>query len=231
MLVRTAPSLRPLGRGRRTMLACAIGLLGLALAGCGGSDSLTGTSTSMGTDDQVFTDTIATDTTFTDTTGTMDTTSTDETWTDTVSTDASTSPPTTYAEAMDRIGSARSVTLDSDHFAGNDTDVYCLIVDAPGITACETFEDRHPAPPGQCTYPDAPKDVGRIVMEGSEVTPVCNSDTIRDGGVAQRIPSGATVASPDGSRRCLALPEGIACIDTSTRQGFFMGNSGYTVFP
>ncbi len=217
-------------RHRRTVLACVIGFMGLTLVGCGGSDSLTGTSTGTGTDEMVVTDTIGTDATPTDTTDTDPTGTGDEVWTSTVSTDttALAGPPGTFTDAASRIEAAETVTLDDANFVGNDADIFCMVADTPDLTACETFESRHPAPAGMCTHPNMPKDVGRIEMDGSGVTPVCNSDTIRMPG-EQRIASGTAVRSPDGSRRCIALPEGVVCIDMRARRGFFLGNVEYAI--
>lgn len=210
-------------RARRTVTACvAVGALGLALVGCGGSDSLTGTSPGTTTDDAIVTATIGTDTT--------GTTSTDEVRTATTATDdipGIDTPPRTYADTMDRIASAEEVSLDEPRFVANDSDVFCVIADAPGLTACETFESRHPAPPGACAHPGMPADVGRLEMEGSQVTPTCNSDTIRMPG-ARRVASGTVVRSADGSRQCIVVPEGVACVDVSLRRGFLLGNAEYT---
>lgn len=86
---------------RRRLILPVLASVGLIAAGCGGSESLTGTSGDTTGTDTTLTDTTGTDTTFTDTTGTdttfTDTTGTDTTFTDTTETDT-TETDTTFTD-------------------------------------------------------------------------------------------------------------------------------------
>lgn len=201
-------------RVRRSLAVGAVMALIALLAGCGATDSLpTSTGTGVGTD--VITADV--DTTFTDTTGT--------TFTDTTPTVPV--PPTTYADAVGLVDDGTG--MDGTDTFSDGADIYCMVGDAPDVTACETSGTRFPPPAGECTFPDGPKDVGRVQF-GDDGRPeaICNSDTIRSGTPAPRADTGDVVSSPSGDRECVMTGGGgVACIDRTTETAFFIDGDGY----
>lgn len=197
----------PSHRSRRVTALGAALVLAIAGAGCGGSDSLS----------------TGTDTTFTDTTFT-DTTSTDTTPVSTF--------PRTYEEAMDRLDRGEPSGIRGTVFQVPTTQIYCSIGDAPDIAGCELGDHRLPPPPGECDFPDGPKDVGRFEFtEDGEARAICNSDTIRTGDDAPTADSNATFSSPRGTRACVVLEEpGVTCVDLDSHSGFTVTEDRYTVF-
>ncbi len=104
--------------------------------------------------------------------------------------------------------------------------IYCLL-DSDFVIGCELPQGAAIPTSGVCG--DGPsQNVGRIEVDRGGPDPVCNTDTIREGG-APKLAVGSVAAAATGLQ-CLAEDIGVTCVDTDDEQGFFIGTGQYTVF-
>jgi len=137
--------------------------------------------------------------------------------------------PHSYAEARARIEAASPAASVTDHFTSPSGNIVCNLGGAPlAMAACEVGKGRVDPPLASICPPDGPKDIGRIELDESGAFPVCNSDTIREGG-EPRLAYGSRTASLDPVA-CLSEEFGVTCVDASTRHGFFIARGTFVTF-
>ena len=79
-----------------------------------------------------------------------------------------------------------------------------------------------------CTGSDA-DDVGRLELVAGEVTPVCNTDSIRDP-EARKLAYGRIARVPGVEVTCLSEESGVTCVDPDRERGFFIARGSFTTF-
>jgi hypothetical protein len=134
--------------------------------------------------------------------------------------------PTTYREALERIGDSRPIAQPVPRFATEDDVIYCLLDDAVIGPSCELsrgfIEDAAVCGGG------AAEGVGRIETYDGRARPVCPTDTIREPGAEVILGDG--VVSNGGGARCLVDSVGVTCVDINAHTGFFLAPGEYHVF-
>jgi hypothetical protein len=137
--------------------------------------------------------------------------------------------PHSYAEARSRIESAPPAASVTDRFVSPSGNIVCNLGGDPmAMAACEVRSGRANPPLPSICPPGGPKDVGRIELERTGAFPVCNSDTIREGG-EPRLAYGSRTASLDPVA-CLSEEAGVTCVDSGSRHGFFLARSTFVTF-
>ncbi|GAB2746485.1 hypothetical protein UB45_02335 [Terrabacter sp. 28] len=137
--------------------------------------------------------------------------------------------PHSYAEARARIVAAPSAASVTDRFVTPSGNIVCNLGGAPmPVAACEVRSGRVTPPLPSICPPDGPKDIGRLELERTGAFPVCNSDTIREGG-EPKLPYGSRTASLDPVA-CLSEEAGVTCVDSGSRHGFFVARSTFVTF-
>ena len=137
--------------------------------------------------------------------------------------------PHSYAEARARIEAAPSAASVTDRFVTPSGNIVCNVGGAPmPVAACEVSSGRVAPPLPSICPPDGPKDIGRLELERTGAFPVCNSDTIREGG-EPKLPYGSRTAALDPVA-CLSEEAGVTCVDSGSRHGFFLARSTFVTF-
>jgi hypothetical protein len=137
--------------------------------------------------------------------------------------------PHSYAEAKARIDGAAPATGVTDRFRSPTGNIVCAAGGSPRpVASCEVEEGRIDPPLPSICPPDGPKDIGRIEIGESGAVPVCNSDTIREGGEPE-LPYGSRTAAT-GAVSCLSEEFGVTCVDSSTQHGFFLARGTFVTF-
>jgi len=132
---------------------------------------------------------------------------------------------TSYAQAQERFDGVKSKRYNS--FTSPSRNIYCIF-DSSGA-ACEVRDGRiKPPVDGICTA-DGPSDIGRLELVAEGVTPVCNSDAIRDAD-APKLPYGRMAEVPGSEIRCLSEESGVSCIDPRTQHGFWIAKGSFATF-
>jgi len=105
--------------------------------------------------------------------------------------------------------------------------IYCQL--GPDFAACEVEEGRvEPPVDGICPDSDA-DDVGRLEIVAGAVTPVCNTDSIRDP-EARKLAYGRIAEVPGVDVTCLSEESGVTCVDPNSEHGFFIARGTFTTF-
>jgi hypothetical protein len=137
--------------------------------------------------------------------------------------------PHSYAEARARVQSAPPAASVTDRFASPSGNIVCNLSGNPlAMAACEVRSGRVKPPLPSICPPGGPKDIGRIELERTGAFPVCNSDTIREGGEPQ-LTYGLRTASLDPVA-CLSEEFGVTCVDSASKHGFFLARSSFVTF-
>ncbi len=210
----------PATRGRpavtRLLPLPALVAAGLALAGCGGGG------------DQPVTPRTTTVTVTPSPTGAGSTTTPSTT---TSTTTAADRPPNTYDEATRQFAGAKVDTGVQKVFTSPTGNIFCSISTGGDVPAgCELKDGRIAAPADMCNTGDAgAKDIGRIEWSGDAPKPICNSDSIYQVG-AVVLQYGTFAAMPGSPYQCLSKEFGMTCIDTTSKQGFFIARNTYVTF-
>lgn len=141
-----------------------------------------------------------------------------------------TEPPRSYDEAIEHFSAAfalNDIPQELSRFETPTGNIYCVLDDAGIPPSCEIAEGgvRDDA---QCIEAPSPV-VGRIEFTERGPVPVCNSDTIRTPGPP--ILGYTGVAAFTGlSIQCLSEEIGVTCLNTGTKQGFFLARGRYQLF-
>jgi hypothetical protein len=227
---------------RRLAVAAVVLALAPVLAGCGSDDGSAGdvptittrpstpatrTSNLEPSEPPTSTTTTAPESSETSETPVPTTSAPSPTGSPTATTDAP-QGPTTYAAALARIdgvtaSSAAPVT--AARFSTARDVVYCLLDDDVIGPACELrtgFIEDESYCGGAAT-----NGIGRIETFQGRAQPVCNTDTIREGG-ARVVTAPGVVRT--GGVECAVERFGVTCVDTRARTGFFIGPGEYHVF-
>jgi hypothetical protein len=136
--------------------------------------------------------------------------------------------PTTYAAALARIddvAASSAAPVTAARFSTARDVVYCLLDDDVIGPACELrtgFIEDESYCGGAAT-----NGIGRIETFQGRAQPVCNTDTIREGG-ARVVTAPGVVRT--GGVECGVERFGVTCVDTGARTGFFIGPGEYHVF-
>ncbi|CAN5418260.1 hypothetical protein BH11ACT8_BH11ACT8_27970 [soil metagenome] len=135
--------------------------------------------------------------------------------------------PRTYDDAVARFDAFGQEPQQLSRFESPTGNLYCVIDDPYIPPSCE-LRDGAISDPALCG--DGPSQVvGRIEFSDGDPQPVCNSDTIREGGAP--VLGYTAVAGWDGSTiQCLMETIGVTCINTAVPQGFFLAKGRYVIF-
>lgn len=137
--------------------------------------------------------------------------------------------PHSYAEAKARIDGAPAAAGVTDRFRSPTGNIVCAAGGSSRpLAACEVEQGRIDPPLPSICPPDGPKDIGRIELGESGAVPVCNSDSIREGGEPE-LPYGSRTAAT-GSVSCISEEFGVTCVDSSTQHGFFLARGTFVTF-
>jgi len=202
----------------RLVLLVAVISGSLALAGCGGGS------------EQPVTPRTTTITVTPSPTANGSATRTPSTTTTTTTTAAAT-PPTTFDEATRLFATGKVDAAVQKVFTSPTGNIFCSIGTGGDVPAgCELKDGRVAAPADMCTTGDAgAKDIGRIEWSGDAPKPICNSDSIYQVG-AVVLQYGSIAAMQGSPFQCLSQPFGMTCIDTASKQGFFIARNTYVTF-
>jgi hypothetical protein len=131
-----------------------------------------------------------------------------------------------YEQAQEHFEAAdKSVEVAA--FRSPSGNIYCQL--GPDFAACEMREGRvEPPADGICTGSDA-DDVGRLELVAGAVTPVCNTDSIRDP-EAPKLAYGRIAQVPGVEVTCLSEESGVTCVDPNSEHGFFIARGSFTAF-
>jgi hypothetical protein len=208
----------------------ATSLLVAALAGCGGDDSGSGdpaptatvTVTATGSATPTATPTVG------PTVGPTDDPTAEPTPTVTSPVPA-TAPPTTYAEALARIGAARDVTEQGAAqlaaFTSPSGNIYCALNQPSAYPACE-LRTGQVEDPSACGDQPMTTQVGRLELHPEGAVPVCNTDTIVQPGAAV-LAYGTAAFTRDTA--CVSEQVGVTCVSRAAPAGFFLAKGRYTL--
>jgi hypothetical protein len=105
--------------------------------------------------------------------------------------------------------------------------IYCQI--GPDQAACEVREGRIEPPLGGLCGEDGAGDVGRLELAEGAVTPVCNTDSIRDSR-APKLAYGRIARLPGADLTCLSEEWGVTCVDPRSEHGFFIARDSFATF-
>jgi len=134
--------------------------------------------------------------------------------------------PTTYREALARLGGSRPIAEPVARFATDDDVIYCLLDDPVIGPSCEL--SRGFITDDAVCGRSAAEGVGRIETYEGRARPVCPTDTIRERG-AEVILGDGVVSNGDGVD-CLVDRVGVTCLDRDAHTGFFLAPGEYHVF-
>ena len=131
-----------------------------------------------------------------------------------------------YEQARESFeGASKSVEIAA--FRSPSGNIYCRL--GPDFAACEVEQGRiEPPVDGICAVGEA-NDVGRLELVAGEVTPVCNTDSIRDS-EARKLSYGRIARLPGVDVTCLSEEWGVTCVDPNTEHGFFIARGSFTTF-
>ncbi|GAB3880563.1 hypothetical protein [Terrabacter terrigena] len=136
--------------------------------------------------------------------------------------------PHSYAEARARIESASPASPVTSTFQSPSGNIVCHLGGARGLAACEVRSGRVGLPTTSICPPGGPTDIGRVELRASGARPVCNADTIRDGG-EPKLSYGSRTAALDPVA-CVSEESGVTCVDSSSRRGFFLARGTFVTF-
>ena len=133
---------------------------------------------------------------------------------------------TSYEQARESFDEAgRSVEVAD--FRSPSGNIYCRL--GPDFATCEVEEGRiEPPDDGICAGGEA-TDVGRLELVAGAVTPVCNTDSMRDP-EAKKLAYGRIARLPGVDVTCLSEERGVTCIDPRSEHGFFIARGTFTTF-
>lgn len=133
-----------------------------------------------------------------------------------------------YDDAVERIDKAKKGGT-RNAFTSPTGNIFCAYSDGETGMSCELAEGAMRPPNPQLCPPDAgATKVNRIQMTGDGFALVCASDTIRT--TARALPYGSTTDLAGGKVRCLSDKNGVTCIDTERRHGFWIARSSLLTF-
>lgn len=183
-------------------------LLGVSvLAGCGGSDASPSTTT------------VTIRPTVTATPSTPSST-----------TAARPTPPQTYDDAVKHLATGIPDAAAAKTFVSPTGNISCDIFAGSPIRGCELRTGRIAPPTADyCGGPGGggAKDIGRVQFSAAGPVAVCNSDTIvKDGAPTLKYGSVATA----GSIACISESIGVTCLDSATKEGFFLARDTFFIF-
>ena len=135
--------------------------------------------------------------------------------------------PHSYAEARARIAGAPAGAA-AGSFQSPSGNIVCHLGGAQGLAACEVGTGRATSPLPTLCPAGGPKDIGRIELRAAGAQPVCNSDTIRDGGEPKLAYGSRTTALDPVA--CLSEEAGVTCVDSGSRHGFFLARNTFVTF-
>ena len=138
--------------------------------------------------------------------------------------------PHSFAEAQHRIAAAQVAGGTGAAFQSPSGNITCVTGRGPGqLAACEVQEGRITPPLPTICSDDGPQDIGRIELSDKGARPVCNSDTIRQGGVPP-LPYGSRTDPALGSVACVSEESGMTCVDAASQHGFFIARDTFVTF-
>ena len=131
-----------------------------------------------------------------------------------------------YKEAREHFEDA-SKSVEVAAFRSPSGNIYCQL--GPEFAACEVEEGQiEPPVDGICAGSEA-DDVGRLELEAGAVTPMCNTDSIRDAD-ARKLAYGRIAQVPGVDVTCLSEEAGVTCVDPNSEHGFFIARGTFTTF-
>ncbi|MEO7446761.1 MAG: hypothetical protein ABI336_00700 [Humibacillus sp.] len=137
--------------------------------------------------------------------------------------------PHSFDEAKQRVDSATTADVGSS-FQSPTGNLTCTAGGADGILiTCDIARGRSPAPEQAPCPAGGPSDIGRVELTSTGARPVCNSDTIRQGGAAT-LRYGARTGLGLGQVACVSETVGMTCIDAAGRHGFFLARATFVTF-
>lgn len=136
--------------------------------------------------------------------------------------------PRTFAKASRRVAAAPAAKEVTGRFVSPSDNIFCAASDDRAGFACEVATGRAPAPAGVCPAGGA-ADVGRLTLGAAGAAAVCNSDTVRTAG-APKLAYGRSTAVPGTGFGCVSEEFGVTCVDTRTKQGFFLARDTFATF-
>ena len=140
-----------------------------------------------------------------------------------------TAPPTTYDEALARIGAARDVTEQGAAalvaFTSPSGNIYCALDQSSAYPACE-LRTGQVEDPSACGDQPMTTQVGRIELRPEGAVPVCNTDTIVQPGAAV-LAYGTSAYTRDTA--CVSEQVGVTCVSRAAPVGFFLAKGTYTL--
>ena len=132
----------------------------------------------------------------------------------------------TYEEAQEHFEDAgRSVEVAA--FRSPSGNIYCQL--GPDFAACEVEEGRVEPPVDAICSGSEAEDVGRLELVAGAVTPVCNTDSMRDP-EARKLAYGRIARVPGVDVTCLSEESGVICVDPNSERGFFIARGSFTTF-
>ena len=153
------------------------------------------------------------------------------TGTPSTSTTPPSSPPKTYAQAMQHFSAGKIDAAVTAAFTSPTGNIFCSISPSGGVPAgCEVRDGRINPPAGTCdTGGGGAKGVGRIEWSGDSPKPICNSDTMIQPGVPV-LQYGAIATAKGSPFQCISENIGMTCVNTTGKKGFFMAKGVYQLF-
>ncbi len=138
--------------------------------------------------------------------------------------------PHSFAEAQQRIAGARIAGGTAAAFQSPSGNISCVTGRGPDqLAACELAKGRIAPPLPTICVAGGPTDIGRIELSDKGARPVCNSDTIRQGG-APTLAYGSRTDPALGAVACLSEETGMTCVDAATQHGFFIARDTFVTF-
>ncbi len=134
--------------------------------------------------------------------------------------------PTSYRQALRVINTGPQSLRVLQAWQSPSGNLHCLLDDNGFDGACEVLEGRI-EDPEVCTGGAGEPTVGRIAIQGGEVVPVCNTDTIVN--PSAPVLEYGTTARTEGFITCHSARTGMTCVNTDIRKGFFLARGVYFV--
>jgi hypothetical protein len=138
--------------------------------------------------------------------------------------------PHSFAEAQQRIAGARVAGGTAAAFQSPSGNISCVTGGGPDrLAACEVQQGRIAPPLPSICPAGGPTDIGRIELSDKGARPVCNSDTIRQGG-APILAYGSRTDPSLGAVACVSEETGMTCVDAASQHGFFIARDTFVTF-
>jgi hypothetical protein len=194
-------------------------LAGLVVSACGGGDPAPPRTTTV---------------TVTPTAGTTSTSGRSGPPSTTTTTTAADRPPSTFDEATRLFATGTVDPAVQRIFTSPTGNIFCSVTTGGDVPAgCELKDGRIAAPADVCgggtETGGVAKDIGRIEWSGGVPKAICNTDSIYQVG-AFVLQYGAIATLQGSPYRCMSKEFGMTCIDTDSKQGFFLARNTYVTF-